>query len=181
MNTHSSIPQDQAQEIVNLEQIGSGLSLGRSNDETVSYVQILVHPRTALAWNQVTQTPSLPTRVETPPRPTPYHMPQTDVRVRRSVHPYQSPEGHSRAPLVRQRNNQASSFSVDSPDPLPAAIFCFLDLEEINIALREDEPNLYIILFSNQNLPFVVFGKHWARLGEVAPMYRIKTTTAKHQ
>ena len=27
-----------------LEQIWSGLSLGRSKDETVSYVRILVHP-----------------------------------------------------------------------------------------------------------------------------------------
>ena len=47
-------PQDQAQEMADLEQKLSSLSLGRSNDETVSYVQISVHPQTALAWNQVT-------------------------------------------------------------------------------------------------------------------------------
>ena len=50
--------------------------------------------------------------------------------------------------------------SVDSLDPLPIAIFRFLDLDEINIALKEDKPSLYIIMFSNQNLPFVVFGTH---------------------
>ena len=60
MNTHSTNPQDQAQEMVNLKQIWSGVSFKRSNNETVSYVRIQVHPRTALAWNQVTQTPSLP-------------------------------------------------------------------------------------------------------------------------
>ena len=53
-------PQDQAQEMVNLKQIWSGVSFEHSNDETVSYVRIQVHPRTALAWNQVTQTPSVP-------------------------------------------------------------------------------------------------------------------------
>ena len=120
-------------------------------------------------------------RLKPPPQSTPYHLPRTHVQVRRSMDPYQALAGHSRAPLVRQRNNQASSSSVDSPDPLPAAIFRFLDLGEINIALREDEPNLYIIMFSNQSLPFVVSSTHWARLGEVALMYRIKTTTVRHQ
>ena len=41
----------QAQEMANLEQIWSGLSLGRSNDEMVTYVQIPFHPQTALAWD----------------------------------------------------------------------------------------------------------------------------------
>ena len=66
MNTHSTTPQDQAQEMVNLKQIWSGVSFERSNDEIVSYVRIQVHPRTVLAWNQVTQTPSLPIRLEPP-------------------------------------------------------------------------------------------------------------------
>ena len=78
-------PQDQAQEMVNLKQIWSGVSFEHSNDETVSYVRIQVHPRTALAWNQVTQTPSLPITLEPPSQPTPYQMPRTHVRVRRSL------------------------------------------------------------------------------------------------
>ena len=163
-----------------LEQIWSGLSLGCSKDETVSYVQIPVHPRTALAWNQVTQTPSLPMRLKPPPQPTPHQLPRTHVQVRRSMHPYQAPAGHPRAPPVWQRRTLMSSSSVKSPNPLPVAIFHFLDLGEINIALQEDESNLYIIMFSNQSLSFVVSGTHWARLSEVAPMYRIKTTTARH-
>nr|POF08058.1 hypothetical protein CFP56_17782 [Quercus suber] len=74
-----------------------------------------------------------------------------------------------------------SSSSVDSPDPLPAAIFHFLDRGEINIAMREEEPNLYIVMFSNRSPPFVVSGTHWARLGDVEALYHIKTTTARHQ
>ena len=34
-----------------------------------------------MAWNKVTQTPSLPIRLEPPPQPNSYHMPQTHVRV----------------------------------------------------------------------------------------------------
>ena len=45
----------------------------------------------------------------------------------------------------------------------------------------EEEPNLYIVMFSNCSLPFVVSGTHWARLGDVKALYRIKTTTARHQ
>ena len=118
-----------------LEQIGSGLSLGRSEDETVSYVRIPVHPRTVMAWSQVTQTPSLPMRLEPPPQPTPYQMPRTHARVRRMVHPYQALVGRSRIPPVRQWDVQTSSSSRDSSDQLPAAIFRFLDLGEINITL----------------------------------------------
>ena len=36
---------------------------------------LLVHPRPAMAWNKVTQTPSLPMRLKSPPQPTPYQMP----------------------------------------------------------------------------------------------------------
>nr|POF11820.1 hypothetical protein CFP56_66019 [Quercus suber] len=36
-----------------------------------------------------------------------------------------------------------------SPETLPEAIFHFLDLSEINLALREEEAKLYIIMFSN--------------------------------
>ena len=74
-----------------------------------------------------------------------------------------------------------SSSSADSPDILPAAIFRFLDRGEINIALREDEPNLYIVMFTSRSLPFVVSAMHWARLGDVEALYRIMTTTARHQ
>lgn len=86
-----------------------------------------------------------------PPQPNPYQMPRKHTRVPLSVLPYQAPAGHPRAQLVRQRNTQASSFSVGSPEQLPEAIFRFLDLSEINIALREEEPKLYIIMFSNLN------------------------------
>ena len=74
-----------------------------------------------------------------------------------------------------------SSSSADSSDILPVAIFRFLDRGEINIAMQEDEPNLYIVMFSNRSLPFVVSGTHWARLGDVEALYRIMTTTARHQ
>ena len=87
-----------------LEQIWSGLSLSLSNDETVSYVRIPVHPWAAMVWNQVTQTPSLPMRLEPPQQPYSSHRTHTHTRVRCSVHPYQPLEGHPRAPLVRQRN-----------------------------------------------------------------------------
>ena len=36
---------------------------------------------------------------------------------------------------------------MESPKHLPKAIFCFLDLNEINIVMREDEPKLYIYHF----------------------------------
>ena len=87
-------------------------------------------------------------------------MPQTHVQVCRSVHPYQAPVRHLRAQAVRQRNTKVSSSSVDSPKQLLEDIFRFLDLREINIALREEEPNLYIIMFLNQSLPFVMFVMH---------------------
>ena len=102
MHTHSTIPPppppDQAQEIAILKRIR------RSNDEIVSYVRIPVHPWVAMAWNEVTQTLSLPMRLEPPPQPNSYHMPRTHVRVRCSVQPYQAPIRHSRAPIVKQRN-----------------------------------------------------------------------------
>ena len=54
MNSHTPNLHDQAREMEALEQIWSGLSLERSEEEMVSYVRIPVHPRTAMAWNQVT-------------------------------------------------------------------------------------------------------------------------------
>ena len=134
-----------------------------------------------MAWSQVTQTPSLPMRLEPPPQPTPYQMPRTHARVRWMVHPYQALVGRSRIPPVRQWDVQTSSSSRDSSDQLPAAIFRFLDLGEINIALQENEVGLYIIMCSRQSLPFVVSATYWARLGEIEPLYRLKTTTAQHQ
>ena len=47
--------------------------------------------------------------------------------------------------------------------------------------MREDEPNLYIVMFSNRSLPFIVSSTHWARLGDVEALYRIMTTTTRHQ
>nr|POE46374.1 hypothetical protein CFP56_55233 [Quercus suber] len=90
------------------------------------------------------------------------------------MHPYQ-------APPIRQRNIQESFDSVMSPEHLPEAFFCFLDLSKVNIALREEEPKLYIIMFSNPSLPLIMSAMYWARLGELEPMYRIKTMTTRHQ
>ena len=135
LNSHTPNLHDQAQDMEELKQIWSGLSLERFEEETVSYVRIPVHPRTAMAWNQVTQTPGLPMRLEPPPPPNHYQMPRTHAQVRRTVHPYQAPTSRSRVPPVRQWDVQTSSSSVDSSDPLPAAIFRFLELEEVNIAL----------------------------------------------
>nr|POF21214.1 hypothetical protein CFP56_07010 [Quercus suber] len=123
MSTHSATPQDQAQQMELLEQIWSGLSLGRSDDETVNYVRIPVHPRAALVWNQVTQTPSLPMRLEPPPQTNLYRRPCTHTRVCQITHPYQHPERHHKIPSVRQRNARMSYSSLSSPEQLPEAIF----------------------------------------------------------
>ena len=117
-----------------------------------------------MVWNQVSQTPSLPLRIETPPQPTPHNRSRSNARVHRPRHPYPTPARSSRAPLVRQRTISMSSSNAESSDPLPAAIFRFLDRSEINISMREDEPYLYIIMFSNHSLPFVMSATHWARL-----------------
>ena len=153
-------PLNQAQEMAILEQIWNGLSLGRSNNETVSYVHIPVHPWATMALNEVAHTTSLPIRLEPPPQSNPYHMPRTHVRVCHSVHPYLAPVGYLRTPAVKQRNTQASSSNVASLELLLKAIFLFLDLNKINIALREEESKLYIIVFSNQSLRFVVSATH---------------------
>ena len=54
MNYHSSTPQAYEQEMENLEQLWSELSLEHTSNEMVSYVRILVYPRTAMQWNQMT-------------------------------------------------------------------------------------------------------------------------------
>nr|POE70403.1 hypothetical protein CFP56_61896 [Quercus suber] len=51
----------------------------------------------------------------------------------------------------------------------------------MKIAIREDEPKLHIIMYSSPSLPFIVSVTHWVRLRELEPMYREKTTTARHQ
>nr|POE98132.1 hypothetical protein CFP56_67121 [Quercus suber] len=61
-------PNDQAPVMENLKQIWSRLYLENSNKENVSYVRIPVHPRVAMSWNQMTQTPNLPLRLEQPPQ-----------------------------------------------------------------------------------------------------------------
>ncbi|KAK7856496.1 hypothetical protein CFP56_023104 [Quercus suber] len=148
---HSSIhmqsppPNDQALVMENLEQIWSRLYLENSNKENVSYVRIPVHPRVAMSWNQMTQTPNLPLRLEQPPQNQTRRMTLGHVQVWHSVHPYQAPVGHPVAQPVWQWNAQESSTSVESPERLPEAIFHFLDLSEINIALREEVPKLYIV------------------------------------
>ena len=180
---NNQAPPSQAHELMmaNLEQVWSSLSLEYSQDELVGFVRIPVHPRTAMVWNQVSQTPSLPLRVETPPQPTPCNRSRSNAQVHRLRHPYQTPARSSRAPPVRQRTISMSSSSAESPDPLPVAIFRFLDRSEINISMQVDEPYLYIIMFSNCSLPFMVSATHWTRLGELEALYRIKTTTTRHQ
>ena len=167
-----------------LEQIWSSLSLEHLQEETVSFVRIPVHPRTAMVWNQVSQSSSLPLRLEPlaqpPAQPPPSHRPRSHGWVLRSGHPYHPPVRSSRAPPGQQRSVLASSSSADPSDPLPAAIFRLLGRSEVNIAMQEDELNLYIVMFSSHSLPFVVSSTHWARLGDVEALYRIKTTTARH-
>ena len=162
MHTHSTTPPplNPAQEMAILQQIWNGLSLGCSNNETVSYVHIPVHPWATMALNEVAHTTSLPIRLEPPPQSNPYHMPRTHVRVCHSVDPYLAPVGYLRTPAIKQRNTQASSSNVASSELLLKAIFLFLDLNKINIALREEESKLYIIVFSNQSLRFVVSATH---------------------
>ena len=69
LNNHSPTPQTYEQEMEMLEQLWSGLSLEHTFEGTVSYVRIPVHPRAAMQWNQMTQTPSLPLRLDPPPPP----------------------------------------------------------------------------------------------------------------
>ena len=147
LNTQSPTPQSSQQEMEMLEQRWSGLSLEHTLEGTVSYVRILVHPQAAMQWNQMTQMPSLPLRLDPPPHSHPTHSHWTHGRVHRTSHPYHTPTRHSRAPPVRQWSIPTSSSSAASPDPLLAAIFRFLDRGEINIAMQEDEPNLYIIMY----------------------------------
>ena len=127
LNTHSPTPRSFEQEMEMLEQLWSGLSLEHTLEGTVSYVRIPVHPRTAMQWNQMTQMPSLPLRLDPPPHSHSTRSHQTHGRVHRTSHPYHTPTRHSRAPLVRQRSIPTSSSSAASPDPLLAAIFRFLD------------------------------------------------------
>ena len=174
MHMNLSPAHDQSFSMKNLEQLWSRLLIKNSNDENVSYVTILVHPRATIAWNQMTYTPSLPLHLKPPSQTQPWRQTKGYVRVWCIMHPYQ-------APLVRQRNIQESFDSVMSPEHLPEAIFCFLNLSKVNFTLREEEPKLYIIMFSNPSLPFIMSVTYWARLGELEPMYRIKTTTARHQ
>lgn len=63
----------------------------------------------------------------------------------------------------KSRNAQETSDSVMSPKRLPKAIFRFVDLSEVNIALREKEPKFYIIIFSSPSLPFIVSATYWVR------------------
>ena len=102
--------------------------------------------------------PAYEARPTTPPKP----LPQTPIScLSTSIGaPLSSQTRRTWASPVRQRSTPTSSSSADSQDLLPAAIFRFLDRGEINIAMREEEPNLYIVMFSNRCLPFVVFNTH---------------------
>ena len=105
MSSHTHPPSNHAQEMEELEQIWNSLSLEQLQNETVSFVRIPVHPRIAMVWNQVSQSPSLPLRLEPPTQPPtqppPSHRPYSQIRVRRSRHPYHPQTRPSRAPPVR--------------------------------------------------------------------------------
>ena len=77
-------------------------------------------------------------------------------------------------------NMQEGSDSAMSLEALLEAIFCFLDLNEINIALKEEEAKIYITMFSNQSLPLIMSILYWPRLAKLKPMYWIKTMTATY-
>ena len=181
LNNHSPTPQTYEQEMEMLEQLWSGLSLEHTFEGTVSYVRIPVHPRAAMQWNQMTQTPSLPLRLDPPPHSHPSRSHRFHVRVHRTSHSYHTQTRQSRVPPVRQWSTPTSSSSAASLDPLPATIFRFLDQGKINIVMREDEPNLYIIMYSNRSLPFVMSSTHWAKFREVEALYHLKTTSVRHQ
>ena len=72
MNNHPPPFQAYEQEMENLGKLWSGLSLEKTLEGTVSYVHIPVHPRIAMNWNQATQTPSLPLRLDPPPHSNPH-------------------------------------------------------------------------------------------------------------
>lgn len=88
MYRQNSLPHDRTLVMENLEQLWSHLSIGNTNEENVSYVCIPVDPRAAIAWNQLTQTPSMPLRLELPPQNHSRRLNRGHIRVRRSVHPY---------------------------------------------------------------------------------------------
>ena len=103
LNNHSPTPppQPSEQEMEMLEQLWSGLSLEHTLEGTVSYVCIPVHPWIAMQWNQMTQMPSLPLRLDPPPHSHPSCSHRSHVRVHRTSHPYHTQTRHSRAPPVR--------------------------------------------------------------------------------
>ena len=78
-------------------------------------------------------------------------------------------------------NIQEGYDSAMSPATLLEATFRFLDLSKINLALRKEETKLYITMFSNQSLPFIVSAMYWPWLGKLEPLYRIKMMIATHQ
>ena len=55
-----SLPHDHPLPLDHLNQLMSCLSIKTTNNEEVTYVRIPIHPRTLVAWNQMTKTPSLP-------------------------------------------------------------------------------------------------------------------------
>ena len=54
INYHSSTSQAYEQEMENLKQLWSKLSLEHTFNKMVSYIRILVYPRMAMQWNQMT-------------------------------------------------------------------------------------------------------------------------------
>ena len=59
-----SPPHDHPLPLDHLNQLMSCLSIKTTNNEEVTYVRIPIHPRTLVAWNQTTKTPSLPLRLD---------------------------------------------------------------------------------------------------------------------
>ena len=82
-----SLPHDHPLPLDHLNQLMSCLSIKTTNNKEVIYVRIPIHPRTLVAWNQITKTPSLPLRLDS----------STHCRHRRNF------RGHARA---RQASSQ---------------------------------------------------------------------------
>ena len=68
--THPSIPcpcnssHDHPLLLDHLNQLMSYLFIKTTNNKEVTYVRIPIHPRTLVAWNQMTKTPSLPLQLD---------------------------------------------------------------------------------------------------------------------
>lgn len=95
--------------------------------------------------------------------------------------PLPSPSGTSSCIVSQAEERPGESSQCGVTETSAQSLFHFLNLSKNNITLWEEEPKLYIIMYSSPSLPFVMSATHWAQLGELEPIYKIRTTTASHQ